>query len=358
MKLKFKLQKALVQQQQSNDNAMKMEESALHGLAAVAAAVEQADSKGGLLDNKFQAGDALDISAIKLEREESSSPQDLSTHSSEEFAADPSRSINCNIIIKPKANEPSVSESIETDIPVKIVRCRPSEESQYAASTSSSLSPGAVGTIPKQQCPMNIAGLSSQQQVRVIQDGRYYEGSHNLPQSALLALNGKQDLRITQISNSSGCGQKSDQNMSRGNLVNVITIGNAPMALDTVKMKLGENDTQIFRAPMVSSTTNQHNSAGTGGGGVVVTVESSNCSMRPPAAPPRMYHLPQQQPQQQQIMGNGNGMANMKVNKQCPSSTTQGGHHHQQSLSPGASEEPSSSIPDLGESSVHFPCSC
>lgn len=350
MKLKFKLQKALVQQQQSNDNAMKMEESALHGLAAVAAAVEQADTKGGLLDNKFQAGDALDISAIKLEREESCSPQDLSTNSSEEFAADPSRSINFNIIIKPKANEPSVSESIETDIPVKIVRCRPSEESQYAATTSSSLSPSAAGTTPKQHCPMNIAALSSQQQVRVIQDGRYYEGSHNLPQSALLALNGKQDLRITQISNSSGCGQKSE-NMSRGNLVNVITIGNAPMALDTVKMKLGENDTQIFRAPMVSSTTNQHHSAGAGGGGgVVVTVESSNCSMRPPAAPPRMHHLPQQQ-QQQQIMGNGNGM---KVNKQCPSSTTQGGHHHQQSLSPGASEEPSSSIPDLGESSVPF----
>lgn len=355
MKLKFKMQKALVQQQTTNsehhtmllkeDSALKMEESALHGLAAVAAAVEEADSKGGLLDNK------LDISSIKLERDEvlPVSPQDLSTSNSP--SPDPSPSFNCNNIIKPKATEPLVSESFETEIPVNydLERCRAVEEPQHAATTSSC----SATLIPlgQKQCPFNIAALNGpqQQQVRVIKDGRFYEGTHtpqlphNLSQSALLALNGKQDLRVTQISHGSGCGKKHEPS-SHGNLVNVITIGNSPMALDTVKMKLGENDTQIFRAPMVSSTTNALNAAGsppgpTHSGGVVVTVESSNCSMRPPAAPPRM-----QLAQQQQIHGN------MKLNKQCPSSTTQGHHQHPSSSPPGgSSEEPSSSIPDLGE---------
>lgn len=352
MKLKFKLQKASSLVQQPEVSAMKMEDSALHGLAAVAVAVEQADSKGGLLDNNLNAEDALDISTIKLERDDSAA-HDLSTNNSNGSSpalllrsTTDSSSTNCNSsisnnnnnnpIIKPKASAHSASESIETDLAVKLPenRCRSSKESPHAvvATTTTSCS---VPLGMARQCPRQ------QQQVRVIKDGRFYEGSsaHLSSQTAFLALNGKEDLRITQITNLSGCGGVGNKLDLASNLVNVISIGNqnGPMALDTVKMKLGENDTQIFRAPMVTSTTNQHSSPGSSPG-VVVTVESTNCSMRPPAVPPRS-HLQQQQ--QQQIHGSGNGFGSAKINKQCPSAAPA---QHQNS-----SEEPSSSIPDLGE---------
>lgn len=386
MKLKFKLQKAsssLVQQQQQEVNAMKMEDSALHGLAAVAVAVEQADSKGGLLDNNLNAEDALDISTIKLERcdESSAAAHDLSTNgngSSSRSTTDSSlttcnRSIsnsnnnnnnnsnnNNNPIIKPKASAQSASESIETDLAVKLAenhRCRSSKESLHAVVATTTTTNPSSGSVPPmgmtRQCPRQQQ-QQQQQQVRVIKDGRFYEGGSvhlsSQSQSAFLALNGKEDLRITQITNSSGCGGGGNKLDLASNLVNVISVAsnqNGPMALDTVKMKLGENDTQIFRAPMVTSTTNQHSSPGSSPG-VVVTVESTNCSMRPPAVPPRS-HLQQQQQQQQQIHGSGNGFGGAKINKQCPSAAAPTAAQHQSS-----SEEPSSSIPDLGESPSSF----
>lgn len=379
MKLKFKMQKALQQQQvarnSENNNKveeeLKIESSALHGLAAVAVAVES-DPKGLLLDNKKDLtmktpldydfeGPSLDLSKIKLEREDSRSMSP--TSQSHEDTPSPllategrpggprsispshSHLVNNN---KPQAPAPLDSES-KTD--QHLSSAVADQDLQHAIPAT------AITCSP-------LPSSHQQQQVRVIKDGRFYEDSPMIPGRcspaaaavALLALNGKQDLRITQISNSFGCrssngGNSPEKCDSVPNLVNVISLGggggvdrggtpNGPLALDSVKMKLGENDTQIFRAPMVSSTTNQPlNGGGVGGGGVVVTVESS---MRPPAVPPRV-HLPHHHGQ--------------KMGKQSPSSTTSHNHHnHQQqqhggsSSPPTAAEEPSSSIPDLGES--------
>lgn len=351
MKLKFKMQKALVQQQQQqqqpqNNNSIKLEDSALHGLAAVAVAVEEADSKGGLLDNNINTDAALDVSTIKLERNDCLTchgVHDLSASAAARSQTCGSPSISCNMnydnVMIPKAYEPSVSESIETDLPIKF------SANQCTSSDGSLLSPSATTTtifpLGSKICPVN--DQQQQQQVRVIKDGRILEGTlkpsacpystdvskHKSQSPAFVALNGKQDLRITQITNSSVCKERRrPEVMPNENLV----------------MKLGENDTQIFRAPMVSSTTNQPTTVSSVHSGVVVTVESSNnYSMRPPAAPPRM-HL------QQQIHGSGNGFGNSRLNKQCPSSTTtQGGNRHQSASSPGICEEPSSSIPDLGK---------
>lgn len=395
MKLKFKMQKALVQQRQqieqlsqvlreeNDDN--NLESSALHGLAAVAVAVE-ADEKGHVFDSRQdlmkQALDyesaTLDICKIKLEREEDKSttrqdssaiPTDASSPNSlRSFSSSDSLLVNNNR----KAYAPSDCESKTDHLSSQIAvnNCTRSEEPEpeqlVGGASSRTRSPLSAGI---DAATITAVGANHQQQVRVIKDGRYYEDGHAshspvAAAAALLALNGKQDLRITQISNSQSCrsgggfsGANGKQEPS-SNLVNVITLGNGTLALDSVKLKLGENDTQIFRAPMVTSTTSQLTGGGTSGGvsesasgGVVVTVESSMSSMRPPAVPPRVH--------QQQLHGHSNGgLVSMK--KQSPSSTTQHNHHQNHmgngsasssSLSPAA-EEPSSSIPDLGESKI------
>ena len=354
MKLTFKMQKAWVKQQEEGvgNGAIKMEDSALLGLASVAVAVEEADSKSAFLDT------------IKLEREDSmasgNGAQDLST----QFKKPTDSSSNCSSVSHPKASSPLTSES-KTDVTDKLPlnrhpRTTVGDNQQHSitvrASSEHKKPLEGHDVSPTQLLPPHNQE-QQQQQVRVIKDGRFYEGTHtdlpcNLSQSALLTLHGKQDLRITQITKNSDCKKGATvvttPPHSNGHLVNVITIGNGkkhgPLALDTVKMKLGENDTQIFRTPMVSSTTSQSPSSvadPTAHPGIVVTVESSDCSMRPPAVPPRPHHVQQtQQQQQQQLHGNG-GSGNKMVKHPSPSSTTQ---HHQ-----NLSEEPSSSIPDLGK---------
>lgn len=186
------------------------------------------------------------------------------------------------------------------------------------------------------------------QQVRVIKDGRFYDqddtpvtttakvsscinGSSKLKYQLVSSNNctpleqiEQQDLLITQISHIRHSSGHETQPLP-ANVVKVISIRKEPPALDTVKLKLGEIDTKIFRTPNVTSTTNQLNALPMhhSGGVVVTTVDSSNGSgiMRPPAAPPRN-----------------------KMNKQCIPSPT-----NNNNSTTGNAEEPSSSIPDLGE---------
>lgn len=394
MKLKFKMQKALVQQQQQQHEQLSqalreenddnnLEPSALHGLAAVAVAVE-ADQKGLLFENRKdlnmkQALDygsgTLDVSKIKLEREEGGSPtrQESSATRNTTDANSPNSikhgrfSDSLLVNNNPEASAPSVCESKTDHLPLQIAvdHCNRSDEPErlVGGDPSRTCSPLSAGVDAATITAVGVNGQSHnhQQQVRVIKDGRYYEDGHAshspvAAAAALLALNGKQDVRITQISNSQSCrgggGNPSPNGKPSSNLVNVITLGNGALALDSVKLKLGENDTQIFRAPMVSSTTSQLNGGGgvpaseSASGGVVVTVESSMSSMRPPA--PRVHLQP--------LHGHGNGGV-VSMKKQSPSSTTHHNHHQHHmgngsasssSLSPAA-EEPSSSIPDLGE---------
>lgn len=384
MKLKFKMQKANALSLSQPQNAehtlqgdpVKEEEdaSALHGLAAVAVAVEAADSKEILLgdnNNRMQDDDqlnAVDISSIKLERDESQSHcvQDLSTIIRlSTDSTNGSNSISCRTN-KPEAVSSAtalpVSESNETELP----------GNKFALDRCSGATLIPLGS---KQCPVSQQQQPfNHQQVRVIKDGRFYEDNNGVHQknssssaimrgnaaAALLALNGKQDLKITSIPNNGTCRSADNPMMvangNAANVVNVITVGGkSPLPLDTVKMKLGENDTQIFRTPMVSSTTNQSNNPSPGSnGGVVVTVESTNCSMRPPAAPPRL-HLGHHGHQSGGYASGGSGMTAMKMAKQSPSSSSvQGGNSQSQppsgAYSAGSSpEEPSSSIPDLGE---------